>query len=44
MQESKLLGTLLPTAPDFHPIIERMREKHGLAELSPDGDLIELSH
>jgi hypothetical protein len=41
MQESRLLGTLLPSSPDFLPIVRRMREKFGLPEVGPDDEPIE---
>jgi len=41
MQESKLLGTLLPSSPDFLPIIQQIREKFQLPEISPGDDPIE---
>jgi hypothetical protein len=40
MKESKLLGSLLPTHPDFAPIIQEIREKYQLPEISPDDDPI----
>jgi hypothetical protein len=40
-QESKLLGTLLPSSPDFIPIVQQLREKYGLRKVSPDDDPIE---
>ncbi len=40
MQESKLLGTLLPSSPDLLPIIRQMREKYGLPEIGPDDEPI----
>jgi hypothetical protein len=41
MQESKFLGALLPTSPDFAPIIEAVRVKYKLPEVDPDGEPIE---
>jgi hypothetical protein len=41
MQESKLFGTLLPSSPDFLPIVQAMRAKCKLPEISPDDDPIE---
>ena len=41
LQESKLLGTLLPSSPDLLPIIRQLREKYGLPEAEPDDDTIE---
>lgn len=40
MKESKFLGALLPSSPDFLPIIEAIREKYKLPEISPDDDPI----
>jgi len=40
MQESKLLGTLIPSSPDFLPIVNEMRRKYQLPEVSPDDDPI----
>lgn len=40
MKESKFLGALLPSSPDFLPIIEAIREKYNLPEISPDDDPI----
>ena len=40
MNESKFLGALLPASPDFAPIIEAVREKYGLPELSLEDDPI----
>jgi hypothetical protein len=40
MLESKLLGTLLPSLPDFIPILHAIREKYNLPEISPDDDPI----
>jgi len=34
MKESKFLGALLPSSPDFAPIIQAVREKY---YLRPDG-------
>jgi hypothetical protein len=36
MKESKFLGTLLPSHPDLIPIVQAMREKYNLPEISPD--------
>lgn len=38
MLESELLGTLLPTHPDLFPIVEKIREKYLIPEVSPDHD------
>ncbi len=40
MQESRLLGTLLPSSPDFLPIIQSLREKYNIPEINPDDDPI----
>jgi len=40
MKEAKLLGSLLPSSPDFKPIIDEIREKYKLPELSPDDEPI----
>ena len=42
MKESKFLGALLPSSPDFAPIIEAVRRKYtNLHEVDPDGKPIE---
>lgn len=41
MKETLLIGTLLPSHPDFIPIIQAIREKYKLAEISPDDPPIE---
>jgi hypothetical protein len=41
VQETKLLGTLLPSSPAFLPIIQRLRERYGLPEVGPHDDPIE---
>jgi hypothetical protein len=40
MKESEFLGTLLPSHPDFLPIVQAIREKYNLPEISPDDDPI----
>ncbi len=40
MKESKFLGALIPSHPDFLPIIQAVREKYKLPEISPDDDPI----
>jgi hypothetical protein len=40
MKESKLFSSLLPSNPDLLPIIQAVREKYNLAEISPDDDPI----
>jgi hypothetical protein len=41
VQESNLLGTILPSSPDFVPIINELRGKYGLREVLPNDDPIE---
>lgn len=41
MKEAELLGSLLPSHPDLVPIIEAIRQKYQLPEISPDDDPIE---
>ena len=41
MDEQKFFGALLASSPDFVPIIEAMREKYKLPEVSPQGEVIE---
>jgi hypothetical protein len=36
MQESKFLGTFLPSHPHFLPIEQKLRKKCALPQLSPD--------
>ena len=40
MKESKFLGSLLPSHPDLIPIIDTIREKYRLPEVSPDDEPI----
>ncbi|MGA2504019.1 MAG: hypothetical protein ABSG01_08000 [Anaerolineales bacterium] len=40
MQESKLLGTLLPSLPEFASILDTIREKYNLREISPNDEPI----
>ncbi len=40
MPFSQLLSSQLPTSEDFQPIIQQMRSKYGLPELSPGDDPI----
>jgi hypothetical protein len=40
MKESEFLGTLLPSHPDFFPIVQSIREKYNLPEISPDDEAI----
>jgi hypothetical protein len=40
VKETKFLGTLLPSHPDFFPIIYAIREKYNFPEISPDDDPI----
>ncbi len=41
MKEAKLPGALLPSHPDFTPIIQVVEEKYNLPEINPDDDPIE---
>lgn len=41
MRETELLGTLLPSSPDFLPILRDLRVKYGLPEIDPEDDPIE---
>lgn len=41
MKESEFLGALLPSHPDLSLIIESIREKYKLPEVSPEGEIIE---
>lgn len=41
MLEAKFLGNLLPSHPDFEPIIEAIRAKYGLPELYPQDEPIQ---
>jgi len=38
MNEFNLIGTLLPTSPDFFPIVQEFRNKYNLPEVNPDLD------
>lgn len=38
MQESKLLGTLLPAHPDIQPILWTIRQKYGIPDVIPGDD------
>ena len=40
-KESQLLGTLIPTHPDLFPIVQKIRAKYGLGEISLDDPPIE---
>jgi hypothetical protein len=40
MKVNKFLGSLIPTHPDLYPIVQQMRDKHNLPEISPDDDPI----
>ena len=40
MKESEFLGTLLPSHPDFLPIVQTIREKYNLPEIIPDDEPI----
>jgi len=41
MKESKFLNRLLPTSPDFLPIVREIRKKYQLPEISSDDEPIE---
>jgi hypothetical protein len=38
MNEIKLLSSLLPGHPDFQRILQNIREKYNIPEISPDDD------
>ena len=38
MKETELLGTLMPPHPDILPIIENIREKYQIPEVSPEDE------
>ena len=40
MNESEFLSTLLPSSPDFQPIVQAMRDKYSLPEVNPEGEPI----
>jgi hypothetical protein len=40
MKESQFIGTLMPSHPDFQPIIQAMQEKYQRPEVDPDGEPI----
>jgi hypothetical protein len=40
MKEAKFIGSLMPSHPDFQPIIQEIREKYQLPEVDPDGEPI----
>lgn len=40
MNESEFLSPLLPTSPDFQPIVQALREKYSLHEVNPEGEPI----
>ena len=40
MKQSQFLGTLMPSHPDFQPIIQEIRAKYQLPEVDPDGEPI----
>jgi hypothetical protein len=40
MKETKFLGSLMPTHPDFLPIVQKLREKYSLWEVNPEGEPI----
>ena len=38
MNLPKFIETLLPSSPDFSPIIQTIKDKYKLPEISPDDD------
>jgi hypothetical protein len=40
LKESRFLGALLPSHPDFLPIVQAIREKYNLPEIRPDDEPI----
>jgi hypothetical protein len=42
MKEAQFLGSLLPSHPNLIPIIQAIREKYNLPEISPDDDPIQM--
>lgn len=40
MNENKLLSSLLPSHPDFQLILQNIREKYNIPEISPDDEPI----
>jgi hypothetical protein len=38
MKESQFIGSLMPSHPDFQPIIQEIRDKYQLPEVDPDGE------
>jgi len=40
MNETEFLSPLLPSSPDFQPIIQALREKYNLYEVDPEGEPI----
>ncbi len=40
MKEAQFIGSLMPSHPDFQPIIEQIREKYQLPEVDPKGEPI----
>ena len=40
MKESHFIGALMPSHPDFQPIIEGIREKYQFPEVDPEGEPI----
>jgi hypothetical protein len=39
MNEAELLGELFPSHPDIIPIIQNIREKYEIPEVSPEDDI-----
>jgi hypothetical protein len=42
MQASQFFGTLIPSHPDFQPIIQAIREKYQLPEARPEDDITQV--
>jgi len=42
MQETELLGKLMPGHPDILPIIENLRKKYQIPEVRPEDDIDEI--
>jgi len=40
MKETQLLSKLNPAHPDFLPILQNIREKYNIPEISPEDELI----
>jgi hypothetical protein len=42
MEETKILGKLLPSHPDILPILKEIREKYKIPEISPTDDSLKV--